>query len=248
MAELTGIDYNVTNDYVFPWKGLRTMPINKKEMQKKRVMTYFIEATEELMEECGINCITIRKVADKAGYNSATLYNYFENLDHLIFYAAMKHMKEYVMDLENYLKNATNAMDRFLLVWECFCEHAYSKPEIYNAIFFPRLEKAMDYYILEYYKFFPDDLGVHDKIISEMLTKRDISKRGEATVIGCVEDGYIRNEDMGKLNDMTLLIFEGMLMRVLSDRISPEKAKLTTMDYIKTIVREFLKKDYSFSL
>ena len=67
----------------------------KKEIQRKRTMTYFINATEELIHEIGINKITLRKVADRAGYNSATLYNYFENLDHLIFYAAMKNIKEY---------------------------------------------------------------------------------------------------------------------------------------------------------
>ncbi len=48
-------------------------------------MTYFIDATNEIIENEGIESVTIRKVANLAGYNSATIYNYFENLDHLIF-------------------------------------------------------------------------------------------------------------------------------------------------------------------
>jgi len=47
-------------------------------IKKRRVMTYFIEAANEIIKEEGINGITIRKVADKAGFNSATIYNYFE--------------------------------------------------------------------------------------------------------------------------------------------------------------------------
>lgn len=49
----------------------------RREQKRKRVMAYFINATIELMEEIGIENLTIRKVAERAKYNSATLYNYF---------------------------------------------------------------------------------------------------------------------------------------------------------------------------
>ena len=47
----------------------------RREQKRKRVMAYFINATIELMEEIGIENLTIRKVAERAKYNSATLYN-----------------------------------------------------------------------------------------------------------------------------------------------------------------------------
>lgn len=47
---------------------------------------YFIEATAAIIEEEGYDHITIRKIADKAGYNSATIYNYFSELSHLTFF------------------------------------------------------------------------------------------------------------------------------------------------------------------
>ena len=75
-------------------------------------MSYFIDATDEIIEEEGIRGVTLRKVADKAKYNSATLYNYFENLDHLIFYAAMKHVKDYALALNTYLIDARSDMDK----------------------------------------------------------------------------------------------------------------------------------------
>lgn len=192
--------------------------MTNKEIQRKRMMSYFINATDELIYEEGINGITLRKVADRAGYNSATLYNYFENLDHLLFYAAMRNIKDYALALNTYLIDAKNSMDVFLKVWECFCDYAYDKPEIYNAIFFPNLEKHFEDYVAEYYKLFPEDMVSSDENISTMLLKSDINKRGETTVIGCVDEGYIRPEDANKLNDMTLLIFEGMLKRVLMNK------------------------------
>ena len=53
-------------------------------IKKKRVMMYFIEATQELILDEGLEKLSIKKIAEKAGYNSATIYNYFENLEVLI--------------------------------------------------------------------------------------------------------------------------------------------------------------------
>lgn len=52
-------------------------------------MSYFINATIELMEKEGIENLTIRKVAEQAKYNSATLYHYFSNLDELELFASV---------------------------------------------------------------------------------------------------------------------------------------------------------------
>ena len=55
-----------------------------RELQKKRTILYFIQAAEELIAEKGQDNITVREVANRAVYNIATLYNYFENINHLI--------------------------------------------------------------------------------------------------------------------------------------------------------------------
>lgn len=221
-----------------------------KVMRKKRhkdiMMTGFIKSAEELIDELGIEKVTLRKIASKAGYNSATIYNYFENLDHLIFYAAMRHIKDYSLALGDYLKDAENAMDIFLKVWECFCNFAYEKPEIYNAIFFPNLNNNLDYYMEEYYTFFPIDLKDLNINVSTMILRGDIKKRAKSTIMGCVEEGYIAKEDAEKLNDITLLIFEAFLKRILKNQVTYDEARNLTMDYIKSIVERFLIKDYKF--
>lgn len=210
------------------------------------MMSYFINATEKLIDEVGIEQITLRKVSDRAGYNSATLYNYFENLDHLIFYAAMKSIKDYALALNMYLIDSKNAMDIFLKVWKCFCDYSYDKPEIFSAIFFPNLDKDMEHYIKEYYKLFPNDLIQTDRNISTMLLKNDINERGMTTVINCVNEGFIHPNDANRLNNMTLLIYEGILKRVMRNRISYEDSRNETMDYITSIVERFLVKEYKF--
>lgn len=64
-------------------------------------MSYFINATIELMEKEGIENLTIRKVAEQAKYNSATLYHYFSNLDELELFASVKCLDEYMQETLN---------------------------------------------------------------------------------------------------------------------------------------------------
>ena len=64
-------------------------------------MMYFIEATQELILDEGLEKLSIKKIAEKAGYNSATIYNYFENLEVLILYASINYLKDYLNDLKN---------------------------------------------------------------------------------------------------------------------------------------------------
>lgn len=220
--------------------------MTKKELLRKKIILRFIDAVHELSREIGLDNLTVRNIAQKAGFNSATLYNYFENYDHLIFYVAMKNIGDYALALNEYTKKAENAMDLYMMVWECFCDYAYAKPQIYKTIFFPDLEGHFEDYVAEYYSVFPEDMVTTHAKLSSMLFKSDISKRGLTTVMACVEEGYIPLEDKDKLNDMTLLIFEGMLTRVLRGQVSWEEARRLSMEYIKNIVSLFLVRDYSF--
>ena len=218
----------------------------KKKLQKRRMMSYFIDAADYIITNEGIDQITLRKVADRAGYNSATLYNYFENLDHLIFFASMRQIKDYSEALPKSLESARDAMDKFFVVWDCFCKYAYKSPEIYNILFFPNLNKHFEDYVADYYKFYPDELIQGDSSISTMLLKTDINERGQAIVNVCAEEGFILEDDIGRLNDLSLLIFEGMLKRILREKISYDDARKTTMAYIEFVVKGLLQKDYDF--
>jgi len=214
--------------------------MKKKEIQKKRMMTYFIDAANDILLEEGIKAITIRKVADKAGYNSATIYNYFENLDHLLLFTALRHIKDYSSALPKYLKNAKNALDEFFAIWKCFCDYSLKEPEIYYAIFFANLNKDLKDYLTQYYKLFPEELESQPKNVSTMLVKHDIYERGMTIVRKCVDEGFIREEDAEVLNEMATLIYEGILLRVIKGKINYDEAVKKTMKYIELAVNSLL--------
>lgn len=59
--------------------------MDKKAIHTIRMMGFFIDATAQIIEEEGIENVSIRRVSDLAGYNSSTIYNYFGDLTVLIF-------------------------------------------------------------------------------------------------------------------------------------------------------------------
>jgi len=56
-----------------------------KEIQEQRVRQYFIDATKDILKGEGLKAVNVRAVAERAGYSYATLYNYFTDLNELIF-------------------------------------------------------------------------------------------------------------------------------------------------------------------
>ena len=58
--------------------------MNNKDIQEERIKKYFVQAAIEILRGEGISNLSVRNVAEKAGYSYATLYNYFKNLNELL--------------------------------------------------------------------------------------------------------------------------------------------------------------------
>ena len=128
--------------------------MGRKNVIKKNIMNKFIDAAFSIIESEGVENVTIRGVASIAGYNSSTLYNYFEDLDHLVLFASIRYLKDYSQGLKEYVKKATNSLERYLMIWECFCQYSFDRPEIYKLIFFSEHSTTLNNIISEYYNIF----------------------------------------------------------------------------------------------
>lgn len=217
---------------------------SKKKLQKQRILKYFIEATVEIIKEEGIRAITIRKVADKAGYNSATLYNYFENLDHLIFLASLRFITPYTKNLSDYVKTNNNALKKNFAVWEFFFENSFKNPRIYDAIFFNQISYSPINYVKEYYELYPQDLSQDDEEIKAILLAQNIYERTRILVKLCAEENFIKGEDVDDLTEMTIFLYKGLLDLALNQGEALETDFLVSkgMKYIKLCYRGFLLK------
>lgn len=210
--------------------------------KKKKVMTSFIEATEDLMKEDDIDKISIRKIAKRAGYNSATLYYYFEDLEHLILFASIRYLREYTSALAKNIKKDMTTIEKYRTVYETFNHYAFRSPVIFHNMFFGKYSPMLLEVIKEYYDIFPDNLEGHDELLRGLLTQGNMYSRDKQMVDQLVSEGTIED----KKSDITLKIiisvhesyvYEAMIQGDKLDLDSHEKSFLEIFDYLLDIAK-----------
>ena len=75
--------------------------VKNKVIQEKRMKAYFIQATKDILKGEGLKSVSVRNVAEKAGYSYATMYNYFVDVNELIFLCVKdfhEECKQFVLD------------------------------------------------------------------------------------------------------------------------------------------------------
>ena len=74
-----------------------------KEIQEQRMRRYFIEATKDLLRAEGLRSVSVRKVAERAGYSYATMYHYFNNVQDLVF----ESVADFSAEIDGFVANRT---------------------------------------------------------------------------------------------------------------------------------------------
>lgn len=182
-------------------------------IKQKRVMSYFIISARRLIEEEGVDKLTVRKVAADAGYNSATLYNYFEDMEELVVFASIGYLKQYIAKLEKALSDDMNAKERYRTIYQVFSKACFEKPEIFYSLFYGKYKKRLKNAVSVYYDIFPDELGHHGGEILQMLTQGEIFQRDMAIMPSLVDQGFVAEANV----EQTVILITRMFQSYLYD-------------------------------
>lgn len=221
------------------------MQNKRKEIQTARMWRYFLDAAAEIIEEKGFQKLTIREIADRAGFTSSTVYNYFQDLSHLKFFAVMRYTNDYVKELPAYMEKGSNTVETWLYSWECFCKHSFAKPEIYSLLFIENLGSIPEELLQHYYKIFAHDLVDLPESIRSIIVEHHISTRGNLFIQQAVEEGFLEENDVEFLADTTMHIWTGVLTNTLNLRkkVTKQEATELTMRYIHRVVMQTIAPD-----
>ncbi len=207
-----------------------------KGKYKKRAIYSFVNAAERIMQEEGLDKVTIRKISDLAGYSSATIYSYFDNIDHLVLFSSMRFLDEFIKSIPDYISEAKSSLDLLRSTWSCFCKYSFEKADVYNTIFFSKPDKNSKNYMQDYYCVYPlEDQGYPDTI-KKMLRESDIYKRNYILINKCAEEGFISDKNLDEINEMTIFIYESILHRVRLGELDAKEAKAKMKKYLNRIL------------
>lgn len=201
---------------------------NKLNIKKRRVMMYFIEATQELILNEGIENLSIKKIADTAGYNTATIYNYFEDLEELILYSSIDYLKIYLKDLKSEIKSNMKAIEMYETIYKVFVHHSFEKPEIFHTLFFGKYSYKLEKIIKKYYEIFPDDITGQTDITKSVLVEGNIHNRDLPVIKQMIKEGSILEEEAPYIMEAIVRIHQSYLENILQQRekISLEEHKI----------------------
>ena len=208
--------------------------------QRDQIFACFVNAASEIMDEEGVENLTLRKVAQRAGYNSATLYNYFKDLDHLIIYASMKYFQAYNEGLAGYMSEGGDPYTRFCKVWTFFCNTAFEHPHAFFNLFYGRYSSDIEQVIRRYYRVFPSELEKLDDEGRELVFLGDLKQRNLTLLRPLVEAGLLPADQAEVDNEIMLCCFKELLSVKIQRGETVDNHTLCQrqLTYIRAILRQ----------
>ena len=174
-----------------------------KEEQKRQNARTFINAAQEMIESEGLENISVRKIAQKAGFHNSTIYLYFEDLDQLAMFASLKYFKEYSHSLELQSQKNLSPTENFLSIWELFVDTMLRKPHVFYNFFYGKRSNNLPEIMNRYYEIVPEERDQFSEEIESMYFGKNINDRSLKLLMPMLrEDNLITKETLTMQNEL----------------------------------------------
>lgn len=170
-----------------------------KELQRERMKGYFIEAAKNIILDEGVDGMTVRRVAEDAGYGYTTLYNYFENLNDLLWQTSMSIMQGLEVQVSGLDKEASFEKRDLVEMVLIYMHYMFDNPNVFKLFFmyeFDQHDGAIE--IVPYEPVFP-------RMLAKVLTQ-------------FAEQGIIEPHKIKLTSEIIIFSIHGLLTMSLSGR------------------------------
>lgn len=113
--------------------------MKNKALQEQRIRGYFIEATKEILKSEGLKSVSVRNIAEKAGYSFATLYNYFKDAKDLVFLCVQDFQEECSAHVSTRSAKAARGEKKLRAILLAYLEYFVQYPGIFELFFMEKL-------------------------------------------------------------------------------------------------------------
>lgn len=115
--------------------------MGNKEIQEQRMKGYFIQATKNILKGEGLKALSVRKIAEQAGYSFATMYNYFRDVNELVFLCASDFQEECREFVDDKTKTVSSGKEKLKAMTMAYINYFVEYPGIFELFY---LEKVGD--------------------------------------------------------------------------------------------------------
>lgn len=220
-----------------------------KTIKKRRVIRYFIDAARAIARENGLSAITIRSVAERAGYNSATLYNYFENLDQLLAFTCVDLQLDFIQRCSKIEKTDMDTLDKYILSWKVQCSLSFRDPALYAYVYFSENAERIKKSFAEYFDWFPEKAeNIAEETLHAFLIKT-LNEQEKYSIGLSVAKGYFTEKDGDDIGTLGWLLYRSLLLNFTlpNNQMSEEEATKIFLYYLVSYIQTKLQKEKDLS-
>lgn len=177
-------------------------------VDKKREL---ILKTYGLLKTTSPKDLKIRTIADECGCASTVIYRNFDDLDHLILFASVKFLENYIIDIKEIVNEQSDPMEMLTTMWQVFAEYAFQTVDVFELLFWGKYKERLGDTIFEYYQIFPAEMKQLDGLFTSVFFNSDIRERTYMIMHRAAVVGYFMYDDVRMLSDMQVHLFYGLL-------------------------------------
>lgn len=113
----------------------------RQDLKRQRIMMYFVDAAKALVVKEGVEGVSVRKVAEIAGYSYATLYNYFRDLNELLWEVRKTMVMDLAVSLQEKLSDVVMDEEGIKMVFRAYLTYYFENARIFRFFYFHKLVK-----------------------------------------------------------------------------------------------------------
>jgi len=182
----------------------------KYSIKSERIRSYFIEATKEIIMREGVQSVSVRKVAELAGYSYATIYNYFSDLNQLLQETKLYMIRDIIAYMGSVQGGKVGGLDEIKSINRKYALYYLEHPHVFR--FFYSYQLTNEPRTTE--RYFDYEASWHD------------------TYRCLVENGTIREEDVSIVGKTIIYAMHGLLALFFSDNGLTQEALLNDLDQL----------------
>ncbi|MHB8130205.1 MAG: TetR/AcrR family transcriptional regulator [Mobilitalea sp.] len=168
---------------------------DKQNLKNQRVKSYFIQAAKEIILSEGVENVSVRKVADKAGYTFTTLYNYFKDLNELLLEVKNVMIKDVMIHTQGKLTDKIYDLEDIKKTNYTYVSYYIERPHVFRFFYLHR--------------FNPEEAATPEL--------PDFEKLWQKTYRGFVMSGTIKESEVPVVAKTMIYAIHGMLALYFSD-------------------------------
>ncbi len=161
----------------------------KKNLKQQRVSAYFIQAAKEIILAEGVESVSVRKVADRAGYAFSTIYKHYRDLDALLQDVKAAMIRDIFITMQGDMPEKILNLDDIKKMNRVYAAYYLDRPHVFRFFYSYRLHPTT----------------------ASAVDLPDFSAVWQTTFQGFVRSGTIRAEDIPLISKTIIYTLQGLL-------------------------------------